>query len=1077
MKRIKAMFLILNLLLNMLSGLCVRAEDVNEVIYNEDFQGIAIGEKPQNLSFTYGEVGGKISTVELNGEKCLFVSNNSDGLYSFFRADLPKQDKSLYFFEFKYMQKDVVSTKSVLFDCKDNEKNIFSIISKNKKVYFSSMNKNDSLMEEFYPNVWYSFSLTVDTVLSKCTISINGENAGTFDIENVDDYLTEVSSYTGYSPGFYLDNLCAKTSQSPDSIVITGKDSACIPPSGERTYTYEANVYDSKGNIIDVNIVFEVTGTDENVTYTQEGNKLTLSVKDSCAEKSIDINVTYASTTQTKTVLIRKEQILSAEIVGDNKLVYNENTSNEFQYKGAFYNQNNEETSYENVTWELTGTTENLLLDSETGLITVIGDLKKDTWASLLLRDISTGDVLAQKNIALLDIYTYRKDRHRFDTVLSSVDKIFKNSADKYRGTPLLADGINVRTNQHMTMDYVTDAKNLYDTTVYSNLAFQSNFMRALYNISAVTGNNEYKNKVKEINQYFAENYFNTTSNLLQFAGHMYVDLYTGDVIEAKGNKSTHELKDTYYFIDPLYETNPDIATKYLKGIFSTHFFDTSILLANRHGDTTDPYDDNKYENIDAFDKKGSTGLTPSTNLPFRTSGNDFIDVLTTLYENTGDEKALTWADRILYRYTNPADPQTNIRIDVYTTGVGAPGLGYLPPKWWELPNYEDYTGSGYGDRAYNQFADTLVEDGVIDESQRYSVSDATLIMWNIDAIYGYGPLVEIRLAEAFGKANKPEKRKEIITECVQSLAAYLRCAYIPESNKFKAILSNGTSLDGYIIKRNGYYGKSGTVIRPSSVNESVPYAASMLLSYQDEFPEYQEDYETILSFLNNYMTAVGIGQFGKDKLGDKVVINGSHTSNNPVLLMLTCECYKATGNTAFLDLARSIGNNIVENKIYNGYFVDSKNTVYTSINNKYLYALTILDAAISNDFDNIPRITLCDPYYQSYVKDERGRDKRYKDTEYYWPQTFKSVYTTAIIPETDTIVLKPGEKHQLSFTIKPADASSQTVYWYPQDDEILTVGNNNDILALKTGETVLIGKSSDLRAETKIQIVVSEEE
>lgn len=111
-----------------------------------------------------------------------------------------------------------------------------------------------------------------------------------------------------------------------------------------------------------------------------------------------------------------------------------------------------------------------------------------------------------------------------------------------------------------------------------SNFASQQNLMRGYLALSMLTGNNLYLHEAQNITEYFLENYADKASGLLQWGGHRFVNLETGDIEGPASKECVHELKHHFPFYDLLFQMQPEATENFLKGFWAAHVTDWEKL-------------------------------------------------------------------------------------------------------------------------------------------------------------------------------------------------------------------------------------------------------------------------------------------------------------------------------------------------------------------------------------------------------------------------------------------------------------------------------------------------------------------
>ena len=80
-------------------------------------------------------------------------------------------------------------------------------------------------------------------------------------------------------------------------------------------------------------------------------------------------------------------------------------------------------------------------------------------------------------------------------------------------------------------------------------------------------------------------------------------------------------------------------------------------------------------------------------------------------------------------------------------------------------------------------------------------------------------------MANSFGEAGK-----DMLEATRVGMDAFVKYALIPDKNLLRPLLTDGTDLSGFAIKRYGYYGSKGRVIDP------YPAGSEFMLSYARAF-------------------------------------------------------------------------------------------------------------------------------------------------------------------------------------------------------------------------------------------------
>lgn len=506
-----------------------------------------------------------------------------------------------------------------------------------------------------------------------------------------------------------------------------------------------------------------------------------------------------------------------------------------------------------------------------------------------------------------------QQDQARLKVVIQYADNILKYGRDRYRRkpSPLFADGINVLTREHLKWVYPGGAE-----VVISDLGCQQNLCRMMTALTNLTGRPRYKNAVKEAFRYHFQHY-QDASGLMQWGGHRFIDLKTLQITGPSEKEMVHELKNNFPDYDLMYEVDPQATVNYIKAFWNAHVYDWKTLEISRHGEyglKMGQLWENRFEqNQPFFETKGLT---------FLNTGNDLIYAAGKLYQFTGDRKALEWGKLLAEQYVKARHPQTKLGVYQFSQ----------PKKEAETSDDND-TSSRFGDRARRQFGP---EFGAIALEGNMLITS-----WLAGTVYSENALVELEMAREIG----PDVQ-EFLEWTREGMVAYSKYAYIPETNKLRPLLTDGTDLTDYALKRNGYYGKKGEVLRQFKASSIflLSYARGFLLTSEPELWKMARG-------IAKYNTLGDLGTVP----GQEVAVNLNTENHDPYVLFALLDVYGQTRHPAYLDLARRIGDNIVKYCFVNGFFLPKPNLLYANVDAIEPYALLALQATIAGTPEQVP--------------------------------------------------------------------------------------------------------------------------
>ena len=509
-------------------------------------------------------------------------------------------------------------------------------------------------------------------------------------------------------------------------------------------------------------------------------------------------------------------------------------------------------------------------------------------------------------NITNGDVNRIAVVRQIADNILHYGRDCYAKSRGDLANSPMFADGLNINTKEHIKWK-PPEGK----AFAVSNLVNQQNLFRTLSALSNLTGNDQYKNAAVEAIKFHFDK-FQDKSGLLQWGGHRVINL---EKLQVNGNKSMkHELKNAFPYYELMYQVNPEKTVKFIKAFWNAHVFDWANLEISRHGSYGKEICllwEHDFNNPDPF--RETIGLS------FLSAGNDLIYSAAMLYKLTGDKKALKWAKRLAKMYVKARNPRTNLGTYKYTKAM----------KRGETNDYSN-TNSKYGDRAFRQlgpeFGKAALEGNMLSGGEPYS-------------IYVMNALMELQLTDDIG-----EEVKEFAEWTLDGLNAYIDYAYMPEKNMFKPLITDGTDLSGYVLPRDGYYGKAGKVMKPFLTDSTYFYSFSRAFEFSDDLRYWE--------ILRNIAIYYDLGDLGKSP-GKKTKINFKTKCQQEILIFGLICIYRATAINDYLQLASIIADNIIENNYNKGFFVSTGSNIALFDTVKPL-AILSLEAELRDEADKV---------------------------------------------------------------------------------------------------------------------------
>ncbi len=553
-------------------------------------------------------------------------------------------------------------------------------------------------------------------------------------------------------------------------------------------------------------------------------------------------------------------------------------------------------------------------------------------------------------------------DYDRLHAVINHVENVLHYGHEYNTETNLLPDAINTLTGEPAKWEFPNRAE-----VPYSDLANQQNFFRTLVALSVVTGSDKYINQAKSILGEFMLNYQNV-NGLMYWGGHRAINLETLEVQSTESENGPHELKNMLPYYELMLEVNEEATLKFIKQLWTAHF-DWNTADLNRHGSYSTAYDPNVFgqdviEDIIQMDEYGMPIIPADSpgKLPFVNAATDLAYAAFTLSDYTGDPAPKAWAEYLMRQYHLASNPVTGMTVYQFKSTLVSKS-----PEECSIPTY---TNSGCGDRVARQFRDF----GPI-------AREANVQWKNTQAIYVDNILMLLEAADKYGIDYYVDWARGY-------LEGYLDYTYIriDGENKIIPMFNDGTVVYGYITPEAGYFGPSN--MRLDYVDMPTTYLLPILRTIL--MTEEEADKVKLWTYFREITETFGIGDVGP--LGGEFPnLNLDTSIDDPFALMAMVELYNATHIRDYLDVARTIGNNIVNAKFHRGFFVQSEIMLYSRLDQPETLALLTLDAVIRGiDLADMPYYLADSGYIHGYLLADDGvtEDRSY---------THRMIYTKTI--------------------------------------------------------------------------------
>lgn len=509
-------------------------------------------------------------------------------------------------------------------------------------------------------------------------------------------------------------------------------------------------------------------------------------------------------------------------------------------------------------------------------------------------------------------------------------DQSLERGRDTYgQPTPLFVDGLNVDTGVPVKWKWA-DGKEW----VLCNLANQQGLFRTLDGLSELTGEARYKTAALEANRYAIEHLRYGTQNnggLLAWGGHLAYNA-TDDVLAGNpdGKGRIHELKCFFPHYRLMWEANPRATQELIENTWNGHVLDWGKLDFNRHGNP------DKRGLLWKSEYHGGEVFFWGKGLTFHNAGSDFYYAAGMLTLLSGASEPLVWAKRLSNRYAETRDSKTGLEGYQFSQCASA---------WC------DDEGKIRGDRAQYQYGDDF---------KGHRVVEGTLF-----PCYGNAPEVEPQIARLLLGEALGERGREFTRQAVDQLTAWGKAAYRVQDNSFIPMLTDGTSMEGYVCKKDGYFGPKGRVLRAGHPT------ADHLWIYALAFRLTGETY--LWEMARNIARGNSWGDLGESaKQAPRLRL--APDCSDPRLLFAMLELYEATHHKEFLDQAQRIGDGILRHRRHNGWFVPSERHLFCHLANDESQALLHLAGALMDDRRRLPVFTGARPFFHAEYGSSKGR-------------------------------------------------------------------------------------------------------
>ncbi len=1078
MKNIKTYIsLILSVILVLSVGLfpAVAEEMALKSLIYETFEQ---DERPGSLIYNDGSGDIHIETVGQN--KALYLQNDSDGSYTLVTKSFGSVADGTVTAELKFLQPDRKADGNILLEVLSGGSSVASIVTDSGNISIKQANGNlKPLVSDYYADKWYLLSIKVKLTDQRCDFYVdNNLTIRNESFINSVSSVDTISSYAVFSPGFYMDNLNVFSETPYGALAISGADRAVIPSAGEATANFSAILSGASGNISGETLSWSISGDTTGVRIEPSADTMSAVLYvDSTAISggTVVVKVTSAQGSFSAEQSVTLERIAAAniKILGDARVSVLGGKTDTFAYTATVYDQLGDEIPNEGFIWEVENNSVATVSIDSNGVLSVSGTMPdKDQKLKVIARLASDPSVIEEKSVLVQRYDTYSNDKQRLEAAITGVDSILRDASNPDGRNPLMSTYVSPYSHTPAYWRLL----NVKPTAV-SNLTEQFQLMRSMDAITNLTGDESYKQRVRDIYKWQIEHGI-SRNGLVYWGNHTAMDLETGEWAEyfedyAKDSNYV-EFKDRDVYVEPFNDLDPDILDYIAKSHWCNIIVDWGTMSFNRHAlisNESDP-DHTAWTNLAAFKEypnaddpdRPTDPWVRSNDLSFSSSAACLVAIADYAYQQTGDKNYITWATRLISRYVNTRNEETNMFGYMFTSSKRTPGRPTLEDlygeTWWTQPS-GNVNSNVYGDRAENQFGHMLISNGIMTEEEvEAEIWEGAFLHQDATPFSQCFFIDVFNLAKNLMNDPDPEfqaQGRQLVIDFMLCMEGYINYAYDPVNNNFHRIFTNGVDITGMIFTRPGYWGSIGKShgTDPVEIRTTDTIVQGFLASL--DIPELAESRANVWNALKNMCDKTyHLGDIGNIETGVRPKLNLATTTTDTAAMRTLFHLYEASGWDEYLTAARVIGNNIVANVFREGYFIPNQNLQYVNTDGEYSYCLLKLEGFLRGEPDLIPESRYRNHLEMdaNWIQDDTEKKMGWQSIPYN-SLTFPTVKVKSIRTNTNHIELKPGETANIEVTVRPDDASSKGYYWDIADDGIAKAIDNGTFEALREGETV----------------------
>lgn len=528
-----------------------------------------------------------------------------------------------------------------------------------------------------------------------------------------------------------------------------------------------------------------------------------------------------------------------------------------------------------------------------------------------------------------------KEESKYLNAVREFADNVLKHGRDTYgpKHTPLFVDGLNIHT--HEPVKWISPKGDVSKTTeteewILSNFASQQTLLRTLDGLSAVTGDPQYRDAAMQATKYAFENL--RAPNGLFYWGHYVAYDAQRDEIKYAAPKF-HILKVHYPYYELMWQVDPEATKRFIGAYWSAHVLNWSNLDFNRiaaySASLEEPWKHKYTGGPTFFQSRSNAG-------GFFNTGTSLAHAAATLYGLSKEDQPLVWSRRLIKRFVDTRHPATGMTKYMYNK---------LPFKVWE-----DDSTDHFADKRSFIFPSRIFAE----VRKEYYPESVVPHQWMSVLLVG----------DMLG-----ERGRDFVRWATEELTAWGKASYRRQDNSFIPIVTDGTNVDGYVLKEDCPIGDKGDVAAPVFADLAFFWAyATAYRITGDEF---------MWQMARDICSGNEFGDIGEDP-GKTPEVKLNTICSDVYGLLGFLELYAKTREPDLLSVARRIADNILEAKFHKGFFVPSQNHIYTRHDSFEPLALLYLVATIESRSESVPRVWPSSPLFvPPYRYKREGVDRR----------------------------------------------------------------------------------------------------